>query len=731
MGSMTSHDGVNVAARKSQMQKAVRSGNVDAAVDAVTDLCLTALGFLATEGDSVARATGHASLWTNTCNRVRVMAMEDVGTGDVSLVPITACAVTVAQQAAARGDAGTALACLQAAVTLQCRAPKLRICSDLKAACGFPPWGTHGPEAGLGLAAKLRTAHGLPAAGVQGAPAAKYKALAEDVDGSVDLDVPWLTSEMVLHHMDNLAQRLAAAAMQSPRGWRKYWGSADGRKMLDAQFTALLRNAPLGALHISVIMTLQAWSKAMTHAERPLYLVLATLAALDPSLRGKQAPKTWAALTATQLSPRALQAYVTARVPMQPQGADLDKHTPAGRAAGKTAWDFAREGAVVANESPARVGVLRVLYHHTKLVGQFGPLFLPRTEAAKYMNLVTGELSGALPPRPQKGRRGSTARTKRVRASASASAGASAGAGGGAGARASAAAPKRARSASAPAAPSIYQQLPQELVAALATREGVVAGQRVTGRYKPPTWLMERVVVKGPYSTTAAAPGLVQYRTDRFRAWGAGAAHGAVLPCHVYHYDGGVYVTTPNAARMPARVTVQVVSRWLPAERQVAAVADREGNFAPQVAHVLKGSAGAAAGAGPHAIPRDQWLVALQHLALRVVLGCGDSGLHNMVWVLEGTMQGKVVGLDFEDWRGATKDPSSDAWPQDWFLLLMPRPMAAPVTAALRLHLLPLLPQLLQWAAAGMVAAKTTPVPPVAIEMARWARLVEVLQGAV
>ena len=266
------------------------------------------------------------------------------------------------------------------------------------------------------------------------------------------------------------------------------------------------------------------------------------------------------------------------------------------------------------------------------------------------------------------------------------------------------------------------QAMAPRMVKALQDKDYVVC-QIVTGKHKGVTRALRHddKILKGPYKPSSPAPDLVAYRNARFTAWGGKRGASTVPARCVRGVDGLRYLVMPRLGKLPTHTESKRFSRWVEGDDGVAEVATRGNNSVELISLV--------AARAPTLLPADAGWGAAVDLARRVVLRCGDTGLHNMLYVHEGPGGAQVWGIDYEDWRGGAKG-SDEPWADDWLRLLVPRKQARAIEdAVVRPCLQAHLPRLVKWLRAQLAHAATTAVPPTEGEARRWRALMDKLEA--
>jgi hypothetical protein len=204
--------------------------------------------------------------------------------------------------------------------------------------------------------------------------------------------------------------------------------------------------------------------------------------------------------------------------------------------------------------------------------------------------------------------------------------------------------------------------LSEEMWRALGAERAVVA-QKCTGRAKRPVFLFPSAVVKGPWRPEEDADRLNRElgRAALMRYWALPSTPCAVLESCVCEHPqtGDVYLVTPALYAPPTAARPWVFEgvfrsasaygpRWLEVVSRASVGVVRVADRVREQPHYLDDAA-------------EVW----EHLIHRFLLGCGDSGLHNM---LINPANDRAVGVDLDEHRGDERlDPS------DWRSLLFKR----------------------------------------------------------
>ena len=628
----------------SSLQKLIRRGHGDAARRTVVDLVTTA-----TSGSTRV----HKAMWTNVCNRLRVVSVEDVGIAAPHAVLYVDKGLEKAVLARQTGDNLRAAAVLGGVAEFLAVAPKLRMLSDLKSVYHLPPYYSHAVADLRPLTAQLRRLHGIPqpdASRINWTSARAFRASLTRHPHDA-----W-------HAVGDALHAVSAKLYTRSGGDNKFFSTAAGRDVLLAFFDVL--HGMCTGLAEKVVGVLRRWCKTMTHRERPIYMYEAVLIVVVASTRklGKlQVPQMTNQDVATMLR-RAQQTITEGQQPVATFPAPLrdavDVHTNRGRQRGASAADFAKFGAIVHNEVGRRVPMRR-LYNQLKLLLVHNRSWSREelnAHARRVVHWDTGDFQ---------------------------STNSGAGAGAGAGARTHASTHhKRCRDTVAAVEGKGRKKqrvacaactMPKKMWRAMREHQFVV-GQVVTGKHKPVVHLLTDTVVKGPYGVESKAPAMVCTRTSQFVRW-AGSAEGAcVVPSQRYvaaDGSGRQFLVTKNVGRMPTATSTKLYHRW---SGRVGVVADRLGNDVVTVSKLLADEHGV--------LTPQQWRSVFQHLLLRFVMQCGDTGLWNMLLVRS---TGRVYGIDFEDCRVAvtrakcsacTALSTGEMAPCLWHAMFFPKPAA-------------------------------------------------------
>ena len=261
----------------------------------------------------------------------------------------------------------------------------------------------------------------------------------------------------------------------------------------------------------------------------------------------------------------------------------------------------------------------------------------------------------------------------------------------------------------------------EALLATLGDRKSVVVAQRCTSKHKPPTKITGRLVVKGPYTVESRAVRLVQYRTSRLLAWGA---EPTTVPVSIQRDEatGYQYLVFPVLPGSIARRCQNVVyyqwhlPRGSPAMRPgVGYVAVRHPSDAWQQGSELVKSQF-------DSITDAMWLATFQHLLLRFVLGCGDSGLWNMLMCPSRDM---VYGFDLEDVRKQSLSDASTVLRAMFPSRSVPKAFVQRLKAKIR----SLVAALTSWLRSRHQQARSSSLPPTATEERRWVHLLRLLES--
>ena len=315
-GSLT-RSGHPVDEAKSLLQKAIRRGLTRLAVSAALEL----YEFKTIEGGK--------AIASNMINRLIVIAGEDIGVGCIDLLPWVDKRV-----AELREETNYACAQLQLAriVITMCASTKSRLVSHTRACLYFPTFAPHVRPAAIEAVPELED--GLDFVG------RKYRDVRAPQFG-IDLDdlatyqkcivaikewnmLPGATRYLGVRYA--LKLRESKNQYKIERGWPK-------KRMIASNPVFFIWNFLLG-LENPAIDTCYKWY--LNENEPSIYLMLAICIAVTPEV-----PR-------IVIHPRFCESIVSMKRFKMPLWA-VDKHTEAGRNAGKTAVDFAHEGSRVVN----------------------------------------------------------------------------------------------------------------------------------------------------------------------------------------------------------------------------------------------------------------------------------------------------------------------------------------------------------------------------------------------
>ena len=246
-----------------------------------------------------------------------------------------------------------------------------------------------------------------------------------------------------------------------------------------------------------------------------------------------------------------------------------------------------------------------------------------------------------------------------------------------------------------------------------------LVAQRVTGKHKVVSRFIGPYLVKGPYPAKSQAPTIVLYRSQRFRAWGAGDCVPPVS-LQTRALDGCRFLVYPRAGRLPSRAQLVVYYKWAdakaspPLQPGVGWVACRSADDdVVQLSSLVKTGA---------ELDTDTLHAFFRGMLLRFVLDCGDSGPWNVLVESGGVAGAKkqVWVIDFEDKRGAKSRRDSV-----WGAMMPNRSVVKREAPRIQAALVTLAPVLATWLQRQLEVAEASSCPPNPRERDNWHHLMQ------
>lgn len=181
-------------------------------------------------------------------------------------------------------------------------------------------------------------------------------------------------------------------------------------------------------------------------------------------------------------------------------------------------------------------------------------------------------------------------------------------------------------------------------------REKYMAQQRTSPKKKY-TYMSKELVVKGPYAESEKSfklhTGFYQMFLKIEEILGLPEKMRTVIPTEIYHNKDGNWLVMPNAGHFDPE-QFQEVDTKLDGLIKVIKPDGKGARGNTKLHRILSKVASAS-------LTPDIKRAALQHMYIRMVLGIGDSGLHNMILPHHRAGDRVVIGLDFEEERELSK----------------------------------------------------------------------------
>ena len=182
--------------------------------------------------------------------------------------------------------------------------------------------------------------------------------------------------------------------------------------------------------------------------------------------------------------------------------------------------------------------------------------------------------------------------------------------------------------------------LPESLVDQLKNCQ--TFGQQCTSKWKNPTYMLAKYVIKGPFPINSSRIEKIRY----FQKELAKMNHMCHVPVQLYcDKNNQIWSCSPNLGNLPEKKNLKwgIIHKW---SGQEGFIIPRDGNAdVTRATDYLKTHNGQ--------MPSlECWRQLFQHLIDRFLIGAGDSGLWNILMVKDENEQYGVFGVDMEENRG-------------------------------------------------------------------------------